>query len=54
MFQSKKCFETTVNFGYNKLGYNEVSVIRNIFFNFFQSQIHVYFIIQLGYNEFQL
>jgi hypothetical protein len=40
--------------GYNELGYNKLPVITNRFFHFFQSQIHVYYIIQLGYNEFRL
>ncbi len=37
--------------GYNKLGYNELQVKTNRFFQFFQSQIQAYFIIQPGYNE---
>ncbi len=49
------CFNsTTVKLGYNKLGYNELLVTTNIFFDIFQSKIHVYCIIQLGYNKFRL
>jgi hypothetical protein len=42
----------TVKLGYNELGYNELPVITNIFFSFFQSQIQVYYINLPGYNEF--
>jgi hypothetical protein len=41
----------TLKLGYNKLGYNKLLVIRNIFFLFFQSQNHIYYIIQPCYKE---
>jgi hypothetical protein len=44
----------TVKLGYNELGYNELPVITNIFFSFFQSQIQVYYINLPGYYEFRL
>jgi hypothetical protein len=44
----------TVKLGYNELGYNELPVITNRFFQFFQSQIQAYSIIQPGYNESRL
>ncbi len=44
----------TVKLGYNELGYNELPVITNRFFQFFQSQIQAYYIIQPGYNESRL
>jgi hypothetical protein len=45
---------TTVKLGYDKIGYNKLPAITNNFFQYFQSQIYVYYIIQLGYNEFRL
>ena len=40
--------EFTVKLGYNVLGYRELPVITNNFFQYFQSKIYVYYIIQLG------
>jgi hypothetical protein len=48
--QSK--FSTTVKLGYNELGYNELPLITNKFFQFFQSQMHIIYINLPGYNEF--
>ncbi len=42
----------TVKLGYNELGYNELPVIMNKFFQFFQSQINIIYINLPGYNEF--
>jgi hypothetical protein len=44
----------TVKLGYNELGYNKLSVITNRFFQFFQSQIESFYIIQPCYNESRL
>jgi hypothetical protein len=54
MSRQQICISTTVKLGYNELGYNELPVITNKFCPFFQSQIHVHYINQLGYNEFRL
>jgi hypothetical protein len=43
-----------VKLGYNELGYNKLPVITNRFFQFFQSQIQAYYIIQPGSNESRL
>jgi hypothetical protein len=44
-----------VKLDYNKLGYkktyNELPVVAKKLFQFFHSQIHVYYIIQPSYNE---
>ncbi len=44
----------TVKLGYNELGYIELPVITNRFFQIFQSQIQAYYIIQPGSNESRL
>ncbi len=45
-------FSLTVKLGYNELGCNELPVITNKFFQFFQSQIHIIYIKLPGYSEF--
>jgi hypothetical protein len=45
---------STVKLGYNELGYNELPVITNRFFQFFQSQTENFYIIQPCYNESRL
>ncbi len=50
----QKLIYYTVKLGYKELGNNKLLVIANICFQSFQSQIYVYHIMQLGYNEFRL